>query len=73
MLSENELFQNKLIKSKIEENNKQIEQLLSPNTFILNNQVSALLSENKILQNKCHHRFTNGYCDFCGKEKTSND
>lgn len=73
MLPEDAVFQNKFIKSKIEENNKKIEQLLEPNSFILNTQIAEVLSENKALQDKCYHVFVDGRCEYCGKEKTNND
>lgn len=73
MLSEDAVFQNKFIKKKIEENNKKIEQLLKPNSFILNTQIAEVLSENKALQDKCYHVFVDGHCEYCGKEKTNND
>lgn len=73
MLPEDAVFQNKFIKKKIEENNKRIEQLLEPNSFILNTQIAEILSENKALQDKCYHVFIDERCEYCGKEKTNND
>lgn len=73
MLPEDAVFQNKFIKKKIEENNKKIEQLLKPNSFILNTQIAEVLLENKALQDKCYHVFVDGCCEYCGKEKTNND
>lgn len=73
MLPEDAVFQNKFIKKKIEENNKKIEQLLKPNSFILNTQIAEVLSENKALQDKCYHVFVNGRCEYCGKEEANND
>ena len=73
MLPEDAVFQNKFIKKKIEENNKKIEQLLEPNSFILNTQIAEVLSENKALQDKCYHVFVDGRCEYCGKEKINND
>lgn len=72
MLPEDVVFQNKFIKNKIEENNQKIEQLLEPNSFILNVQVAEILSENKALQDKCYHVFVNGRCEYCGKEEVNN-
>ena len=57
------------IRKKIDENNKIIEHLLTPNQFTLNNTVSKLLAENRELQNKCAHVYENGYCIFCDKEE----
>ena len=57
------------IRNKINENNKMIEQILSPSTFILNNSVAALLEENRQLQEICPHLFEDGYCIYCDKEE----
>ncbi len=56
------------IKNKIDENNKVIENILSPNVFTLNNTVSQLLEENKRLQRQCRHKFEGKYCIYCYKE-----
>ena len=56
------------IKNKIDENNKIIESLITPNIFTLNNTVSQLLSENERLQKQCRHEFRGGYCIYCYKE-----
>lgn len=58
------------IKEKIDQNNKVIEALFSPNVFTLNNTVAALLAENEQLQSQCEHNFVDGYCEFCYKEET---
>lgn len=55
------------IKQKIEENNRKIESLLTPNMFTLNNEVSILLKENENLQKNCDHSFENGFCIYCYK------
>ena len=57
------------IRKKIDENNKIIESLLTPNQFTLNNTISKLLLENRELQSKCNHLFEEGYCVFCDKEE----
>lgn len=57
------------IKNKIDENNKIIEECLSPNQFTLNNTIARLLQENKKLQSKCTHNFENGFCIYCYKEE----
>ena len=56
------------IKNKIDENNKIIESLITPNIFTLNNIVSKLLNENESLQRQCKHEFRDGYCIYCYKE-----
>lgn len=57
------------IKKKIDENNKIIQEITSPNFFILNDTVAKLLAENQKLQKQCPHHFVNGYCDFCYKRE----
>lgn len=47
-------------------NNKKIEELLDPSTFVLKPEVEALLEENKRLREQCPHVFENGICIFCG-------
>ena len=59
------------IKNKIDENNKIIESLITPNIFTLNNTVSQLLSENERLQKQCKHEFRDGYCIYCYKEENN--
>ena len=58
------------IKEKIDQNNKIIETLFSPNIFTLNNAVSELLKENDELQKQCTHSFVEGYCEYCYLEET---
>lgn len=57
------------IKEKIDQNNKIIETLFSPNIFTLNNAVSELLKENDELQKQCTHNFVDGYCEYCYLEE----
>lgn len=57
------------IKEKIDSNNKIIQQLMSPNTFTLNNTVAELLKENATLQTQCDHIYEDGYCIWCYKEE----
>lgn len=57
------------IKKKIDENNKLIESLISPNIFTLNNTVAELLKENEILSKHCPHKYEDGYCIYCYKEE----
>ena len=57
------------IKRKIDENNKIIESLMTPNIFSLNNTIAELLEENRELQSHCSHEFDQGYCIYCYKEE----
>lgn len=63
---------NKEIRKKIDANNKEIEKLLTPNIFILNNNVAKLIEENKNLQKECIHQFENGYCNYCDIKEGKN-
>lgn len=62
-----ELKKNIEIFNKIEENNKLIAQVLSPNLWVLNNTVADLIKENEQLQKECTHKFEDGFCVFCYK------
>ena len=56
------------IKTKIDNNNKEIERLLTPNIFTLNNTVANLLKENEELQAICKHEYDDkGFCKYCYK------
>ena len=57
------MYNQDYIKEKIDENNKIIESLMTPNT------IAKLLKENSDLQKHCKHQFDNGYCIYCYKEK----
>jgi len=59
----------KEIKEKIDFNNKLIRDMFNPNQFTLNNTVRELLEENARLQEKCEHKYADGYCVYCYKEK----
>lgn len=53
------------IRKEIDKNNKDIELYLTPNHFILNNEVSKLLMRNEELRKQCKHKFEHGYCIYC--------
>lgn len=57
------------IRRKIDENNKLIKDLMSPNVFILNNTIADLIKDNQKLQEQCIHKFDDGYCIYCDKEE----
>lgn len=58
------------IKEKIDLNNKIIQDIMSPNVFVLNNTINELLRENEKLQAQCTHEFDeNGFCIYCYKEE----
>lgn len=55
------------IKKLIDENNKLIEQFLTPNIWTLNNTVAEILEKNKKLQEECPHKYEDGFCIYCYK------
>ena len=57
------------IRNKIEEYNKQIELLLCPDHFTLNNAVVELSNKISKLQEKCPHDYLHGFCRWCYKSK----
>jgi hypothetical protein len=54
------------IKDIIDKNNQKIEELLTPETFILNQEIYHLQQKNALLRAQCKHEFTNGFCKWCG-------
>ena len=58
------------IRKIIDNNNKKIESLVSPDFFTLNNEVADLLAENRKLQEQCAHEFDeDGVCVYCYKQQ----
>ena len=53
-------------------NNKKIESLLKPGTFVLNREVQALIESNDMLRAECPHIFENGICIYCGRKEDEN-
>lgn len=53
--------------TKINANNKRIEELVNPAQFVLNTEIQKLIQENKELRTQCTHNFINGVCEFCGE------
>ena len=50
-------------------NNKKIEELLDPSTFVLKTEEEKLITENKRLREQCPHVFEHGVCIFCGTSR----
>lgn len=50
-------------------NNKKIESLLKPGTFILNREVQNLIKENELLREECPHVYERGICIYCGEKE----
>lgn len=57
------------IHNKIDQINKQIIKILQPNEFTLMNLIVELTTEIRELQAQCTHKFIDGYCEYCYKEK----
>lgn len=69
MKEENSLMNGEEIRKRILENNKIIEQSLSP-TFVLNRAAQKAMEDNKKLQAICDHEYDElGFCIYCDKEK----
>lgn len=54
------------IKDIITANNKKIEELITPGTFVLNKEIVRLQEQNAQLRAQCKHEFENGFCKWCG-------
>ena len=63
------------IKKQIEINNKNIDENMSPDTFVLNKLVCEKMAQNVELQMQCNHEFDeNGVCIWCSlMERMRND
>ena len=55
------------IKNRIDLLNSQLEQLLQPNKFTLNNLVVEITAEIDNLQSQCEHEYVNNFCIYCYK------
>ena len=55
------------IKTRIDLLNSQLEQLLQPNKFTLNNLVVEITAEIDRLQSQCEHEYVNNFCNYCYK------
>ena len=55
----------KEIKEKIDNLRWELEQVITPGTFILNPEVVRINKEIAILQNQCQHNYVDGQCEFC--------
>ena len=59
----------KEIKRQIDELNLEMEQMIEPDTFILNPKIVVLMDKINKLQRQCKHNFKNGTCEFCYMEE----
>lgn len=55
------------IKNRIDLLNNQLEQLLQPNKFTLNNLIVEITTEIDKLQSQCEHEYVNNFCIYCYK------
>lgn len=62
-----DIMTNLEIKEKIDFLNSQIEEMLKPNIFTLNNTILEIQREIWELQQNCNHNFKEGYCEYCYK------
>lgn len=53
------------IKKQIDENNRKIEALFNPMTFLFNTEIFELLTKNQELRKQCAHEYENGMCIYC--------
>lgn len=53
------------IKQKIDQKNKELEEMISPGTFTLNKAAKAIIEEIEALKESCPHEFKNGQCIYC--------
>lgn len=61
------------IKQQIDKNNQAIEDLITPGTFVLNEQIKELLEINDALRRECTHEFKDGVCIYCYAKEASNE
>ena len=54
------------IRELINFNNRKIEEMLDPSTFVLQPEVQKLLDENQKLREQCDHVVKDGTCIYCG-------
>lgn len=60
---------NQIIKDKIEEKYRLIEENFKPDCFVLNKKVVKLTKEIEELQSLCTHTFKDNQCIYCLKTK----
>ena len=59
----------KEIKNKIDELNKEYDEIFDPSTFVLKPRLFEIETEIMQLRKKCKHNFINGKCEFCYTEE----
>lgn len=55
--------------NRLREIRKKMEELINPNSFVLNTEIVKLDKEKQELRNKCSHEFENGECIYCGTQE----
>lgn len=57
------------IKTKIEKLERELEENLDPTTFVLNARVLEIQEEIDKIRKECTHKYKDGECIYCKKEK----
>ena len=55
------------IRARVQTLNEELEKVISPMVFTLNERVIEINEEIENLQNLCCHNYVEGFCEFCGK------
>jgi hypothetical protein len=66
MGADNDKMKGMQIKALIDERNRQIKEIMTPNFYALNNGIRELLKEIEELQKQCPHKYDeDGFCIYC--------
>jgi hypothetical protein len=66
MGADNDKMKGMQIKALIDERNRQIKEIMTPNFYALNNGIRELLKEIEELQKQCPHKYDeDGFCVYC--------
>lgn len=57
------------IKQAVERLEKEMEEVLDPSTFVLSARAIEIQEEITKIQNECVHKYKDGECIYCKKEK----
>ena len=59
----------KEIKNRIDELNKEYDEIFDPSTFVLKPRLFEIETEIMQLRKRCNHNFVDGKCEFCYTEE----
>ena len=65
-MKENSILTGEQIKQRIEALEAELNELFTPEFFVLNDKIGILNKEIKSLQHQCPHQYENGRCVWCG-------